>query len=482
MAITSIQRDLPNNVSLVRLTSTDTIAASLVAGYMTTQIPIITQLNNGVWDWRITDMLVISTADGLAFFQFTDNTFSTLVQYPASDSSSSSNNYIYVSNTGNDTTGNGSFNEPFLTVAHALTQITTNSASNPFTIYLIGGVVTDTVQVNFKPYVSVVGVSEGTVWSLTAGSGLDASWQTAPAQATMNLSSFSFISGDISLDFSGFSNVSQPILFVHDIFTATAAFTVIGGNGNWPNIFLTGCLLQTFNFDTAFVQMHACEIIFLNGNADSLDPVTNSTAIYCMGCTLQTVTLTGYLLTPNTFAAFYACRIIIGLTGNGATVAMTQDVSTYFVPTLVAGATCGLTSISNGLDANYTAVNYIPVATPPDIVTSTHAHLRGIDSALTGNTNLSKTVVAPTTGGTVTLSTANRRTILNPAGTLATLTINMPPTPANGQLQTVSTTQTLTALTVSGNGHTIIGQPTALTAGSAFTMTYDLATTTWYIA
>jgi hypothetical protein len=91
---------------------------------------------------------------------------------------------------------------------------------------------------------------------------------------------------------------------------------------------------------------------------------------------------------------------------------------------------------------------------------------------------LNKVILTPLTGDTITL--ANKLTILNPAVTLATLTINMPATPVDNQIQIVSTTQIISAITVSGNGNTIIGEPTALVVGQQFTMIYDLGSTTWY--
>ena len=97
-----------------------------------------------------------------------------------------------------------------------------------------------------------------------------------------------------------------------------------------------------------------------------------------------------------------------------------------------------------------------------------------------GEADLSKLIVAPTTGTTVTLNSFNRRTIINPAGTLATLTVDMTGFPADGQIEGFSFTHIITSLTVTGGGNTIIGTPTAAAVGSSFAFIYDLATTTWY--
>jgi hypothetical protein len=99
-----------------------------------------------------------------------------------------------------------------------------------------------------------------------------------------------------------------------------------------------------------------------------------------------------------------------------------------------------------------------------------------------GIADISKIILTPTTGSTITLATTHFRTILNPTGSLLALTINMPATPVDGQVQRITTTQAITTLTVSGNGNSIIGAPTSLIIGQSFSMIYDVPTTTWYPA
>lgn len=92
-----------------------------------------------------------------------------------------------------------------------------------------------------------------------------------------------------------------------------------------------------------------------------------------------------------------------------------------------------------------------------------------------------KTILTPASGNTVTLTSGVLRTILKPAATLATLTVNMPASPVNNQLQTVTTTHVITSLTVGSAGSdTIVAAPTTLALGQSFTMIYDLGTTSWY--
>lgn len=70
----------------------------------------------------------------------------------------------------------------------------------------------------------------------------------------------------------------------------------------------------------------------------------------------------------------------------------------------------------------------------------------------------------PSTGGTVSLTREKVvYAIIRPAGTLATLTVNMPSNPQHGDEVVITSEQILTALTL-GNG-TIIGAVTSLVVG-----------------
>jgi hypothetical protein len=66
----------------------------------------------------------------------------------------------------------------------------------------------------------------------------------------------------------------------------------------------------------------------------------------------------------------------------------------------------------------------------------------------------------PATGTTVTVLAGTTVLQLNPAGTLATLTVDLTAVKVDGHEITISTTQILTALTISGG--TIVGTLTTL--------------------
>lgn len=92
-----------------------------------------------------------------------------------------------------------------------------------------------------------------------------------------------------------------------------------------------------------------------------------------------------------------------------------------------------------------------------------------------------KNVFTPTVGQTVALAQARRQyALIAPAGLLATLTINMPASPNDGDVVKVGCSQVVTTLTMGGNGHTLNAGLATFTASGFGEWIYDTATTTWY--
>jgi hypothetical protein len=72
-------------------------------------------------------------------------------------------------------------------------------------------------------------------------------------------------------------------------------------------------------------------------------------------------------------------------------------------------------------------------------------------------------VLAPLTGTTIVLPKGTEDVYLNPAGTLAALTIKLPPNPLPGVVVSIASSQTITALTVQTfGGAAVAGAPTTL--------------------
>ena|ERR1700748_715125 len=87
----------------------------------------------------------------------------------------------------------------------------------------------------------------------------------------------------------------------------------------------------------------------------------------------------------------------------------------------------------------------------------------------------------PLTGFSITIPNAVNELILSPAGTLATGTIILPSLPQDRQWVGVTSSQTVTALTVSANtGQTVVGAPTTITASTPFSFIYNASGAQWY--
>ena len=86
-----------------------------------------------------------------------------------------------------------------------------------------------------------------------------------------------------------------------------------------------------------------------------------------------------------------------------------------------------------------------------------------------------------TTGFSYTFAAGTQVLVINPAGTLATGTITMPASPADGMTITVESTQQVTAITVSANtGQSIVGAPSQLIPNQPLSWVYRTSNTTWY--
>lgn len=82
----------------------------------------------------------------------------------------------------------------------------------------------------------------------------------------------------------------------------------------------------------------------------------------------------------------------------------------------------------------------------------------------------------------VTDSSVNTHLILTPVAAYAAGTIVLPASTnaVDKQDILINCTQDVTALTVDGNGASVVGEPSAVTANDFFRFKYDLPGTTWY--
>lgn len=84
----------------------------------------------------------------------------------------------------------------------------------------------------------------------------------------------------------------------------------------------------------------------------------------------------------------------------------------------------------------------------------------------------------PLTGTSITL--VNNFSNINPAGTIATLTIVLPTSPVNNQVCGFVSSQIVTTLTVTGT--TLVTAPTTLAIGTVYKYRYNSTTSSWWPA
>lgn len=288
-------------------------------------------------------------------------------------------NVLYVSPNGSDATGNGSFGNPYATVSHAMTTIVTAAVNNQFLINVIEGAITETAQIVLKPFVNLSSATEDINIAMTSNLIVHSSWGTV-VNGTSFFENLRFSGGNLVFDFSAFGNVVLNSISLDGI-----ACPNITGNSNVNSLFnlqVRDSTAASVTLDNLICSFHSATINAMT--CGSLARVKNSVMNF-MACLLGS----GALNFTGDNAGAITNRYFMRGCKNTGTVTVTNvnsfldmDTSSYVVPTVVNNGTIVLSSLSNSLNANYTPVNYTPIATPPDLVNSTHAHLRGIDAAL----------------------------------------------------------------------------------------------------
>lgn len=84
------------------------------------------------------------------------------------------------------------------------------------------------------------------------------------------------------------------------------------------------------------------------------------------------------------------------------------------------------------------------------------------------------------TGFSVSLAATTTWLILTPLAGYAAGTLVLPPLPTDGFTINFVSTQSVTALTISAAGTSLVGMPTTLAANGFFRVRYSAVTNTWY--
>lgn len=89
--------------------------------------------------------------------------------------------------------------------------------------------------------------------------------------------------------------------------------------------------------------------------------------------------------------------------------------------------------------------------------------------------------VAPVTTDSVTIAAGTTHLVIEPAGTIAALTVVLPTAPADGTLVQFCSTQIVTTLTLTpGGSDTVVTDTTALAVDTAIKYIYRASSSKWY--
>ena len=174
---------------------------------------------------------------------------------------------------------------------------------------------------------------------------------------------------------------------------------------------------------------------------------------------------------------------VIGVTyaGNWSAIKLSVDVTEggVFHEIILSGGGVGSGTLVPGLPAKVSAGGLYDYT---DFSTTDF-----VEYGVTGHVDQRPGYYVPTTGATVDILTGQLSNIIDPAGTIATLTVNMPADPAgssgkqDGTLVNLFFSQNVTAITFAGSsGDTVVAAPTAVVAGQGVHAIFKQSNTTWY--
>jgi len=270
----------------------------------------------------------------------------------------------------------------------------------------------------------------------------------------------------------------------------------VTGNGRFTTSFSVGSLLAptlssvtgSTSGGTIAAGAHYYVVYPVDANG-GIGPTSNETGVTNTGSTSSNA----IVYTAVTGAASY--RIYVGTTPGGenqyitsSTTSVTDIGSGYTVAVLPTQNNSYLANISSTGSATFTGINNAALTASKVVFTDASKNLTstGIGTSsqyILGDGTLgtigakAHTIFTPTTGGTITLIN-NQYNIVNPAGALVSLTVNLPSSPANNDCVFIKYTQAVTTVTYSGG--TVIDGIVSPAAGGLVVLTYDSLSSSWY--
>lgn len=198
----------------------------------------------------------------------------------------STNQVAYVSYlSGNDSTGDGSYDKPFKTIIYAMTTITDATQNKPYVIQLLADRQIETADILVKPYVSIVGLGQRATYIRSPGFNI----KPDPSHATNNswvlLKNF-YLGGGTGINWDLNSLGGSNCVLIIEGITNSGILTYKGrnaGGGDYLEMYV-GIQFGTVTLDSVYAQVQTWEVV-------SQVNLTNSQGISGTGATLNNIVL-----------------------------------------------------------------------------------------------------------------------------------------------------------------------------------------------
>jgi hypothetical protein len=315
---------------------------------------------------------------------------------------------VYVSKSGNDATGNGSFTQPYLTISQAMASITDAASSKYYQILVSAGTYTENVVL--KPAVFLCGNGGGGEAGAVRINGtltLNSAFSTTAARAGLqNIAVLSNVTFDLA-------SIGGGVSTTLDCFN----FSCLGnflwtGRGATDGIFwTTGYCIGTSTFTGG---APTCSLVQFVGNWIGQDSASVPTAQTYVSCYFvngtQNIVDNG---AGQTIVRLFGCPALIGsLTINGVGCTVYADIASL-------PATSGLTLTSSPTLVRFTdafGMNFSPTTSGDWQTSPTQVH-GALDALATRGKITTSTVATGSAVALTTATTANVTSVSLSAGT-----------------------------------------------------------------
>lgn len=402
---------------------------------------------------------------------------------------------IYISNDGNDTTGNGTIEFPYATYEKARSVVAPlATASHVYVIQPIG-LFNITGDMTLSPFVNIEGTNtEIAQFNLTGSLKLDATFDTA-TNPFVHLGSIGISAGsDINLTFTVYKNAG--VHFDDVDFTGTTNFNAVGSGttANAELILIENCIsvvnTSSFNFTNV-------EGVIINSTAGQPITSINSSATTANSLIINNTEGGVGNVTVRTTSTGTQTVIIFSSPGGGNSLTIDGTLNTVFIdstsytatPTYLNGATSaqiGLLSLSDGVlaNTNFTPLNYTPTAGTNFLANSVTGNLNGIDTKIASFftfkwNNVSGTTQAAAVNNGYIISNAGQTTVTLPATAVEGSVVSIQGKGAAGWILAANTGQTIH---YGNSASTSSGSLTSTNQWDAVSVVCVTANTTWAVS